>query len=156
MLASVFHGLFGGSTERVRIGRYELGEILGSGGMGVVYQARDPGLGRDVAVKLLRHGFVDADRRARLIREARAMARLQHPNVLTVYEVGEVDGRTFIAMELARGGSLRSWLAAASRPWSEIVDRFVQAGRGLVAAHEASLIHRDFKPKSRFTSPERP
>jgi tetratricopeptide (TPR) repeat protein len=132
-----------------KIGRFEVLEHLGSGGMGTVVAARDPHLDRRVAIKLVRtRAFAGGEvvAREQLIREARAMARLSHENVLTVHEVDTVDDQVFIAMELAAGGSLKAWLQAEPRSWREVLDRFIKAGRGLVAAHAAGLIHRDFKP----------
>ncbi len=133
-----------------RIGRFRVERLLGRGGMGVVVEAHDPDLDRRVAVKLLRvrdrATTTGSEAHERLIREARAMARLVHPHVITVHDVGTVDGRPFVAMELARGGTLRHWLGAATRTWREIRDRLVDAGRGLAAAHALGLVHRDFKP----------
>jgi predicted Ser/Thr protein kinase len=126
-----------------RIGRYVLEGALGAGAMGVVYAARDPELDRRVAVKLLRGPASPG----RLRREAKALARLSHPNVVHVYDVGEHDGHAFVAMELVDGQTLRAWLAEP-RPHARIVDVLVQAGRGLAAAHDAGLIHRDFKPEN--------
>jgi serine/threonine-protein kinase len=127
-------------------------ETLGQGGMGIVYAAYDPELDRKVAVKLLREHPHDDDgaayehaKQARLAREAKAMARLSHPNVVAVYDVGTHEGRTFVAMELVPGQTLRAWLKS-SRSWHEKVEMFVAAGRGLAAAHAAGIVHRDFKP----------
>ncbi len=132
-----------------RIGRYEVRRELGAGGMGVVYAAFDPDLQRDVAVKLLRSdrmgGRLDAAS-ARLRREAQITARLAHPNVVTIYDVGEIEGSVYIAMELVQGQALQQWMSAVARPWREVLMMFLQAGRGLGAAHDAGLIHRDFKP----------
>ncbi|WP_147470040.1 serine/threonine-protein kinase [Corallococcus sp. AB049A] len=130
-----------------RVGRYVLLRRVGEGGMGAVFAAHDPDLDRQVALKLLKPGVVaDAEARGRLMREAQAQARLSHPNVVTVHDVG-LDGDTvFLAMELLRGGTLRRWLAEAPRTWREVLTRFVQAGRGLAAAHAVGLVHRDFKP----------
>src|SRR5690606_19123824 len=97
-----------------------------------------------VALKLL-HGRVDASRRDRLLREAQALAQLSHPNVVQVYEVGLVEDQMFIAMELVEGQTLRTW-QRIRRPWAEVLDVYVQAGRGLAAAHARDLVHRDFKP----------
>jgi len=116
--------------------------VLGRGGMGVVYRARDRRLDRRVALKLDLRG---ADL-TRLQREATALARLAHPNVVTIFEVGEHDGAGFVAMELCTGGSVRGWLAAAPHRWFEVLDVFAAAGRGLAAAHAAGLVHRDIKP----------
>jgi eukaryotic-like serine/threonine-protein kinase len=117
---------------------------LGSGGMGVVYLARDESLDRPVAVKLHRAGAgVD-----RLQREAMAMARLTHPNVITVHEVGRLGDRVFVAMEFVPGGTLRAWLKARKRPWRDALTLCLAAGEGLIAAHDAGLVHRDFKPEN--------
>ncbi|HET9627052.1 MAG TPA: serine/threonine-protein kinase, partial [Kofleriaceae bacterium] len=128
-----------------RLGRFQVEGKLGVGGMGIVYAAFDPRLQRQVAVKLLRD-VGSRDAKERLLREARAMARLAHPNVVTVYEVGAIGDRDFIAMELVRGESLRAWLRAAPRAPAAIVEAFVAAARGLAAAHAAGIVHRDFKP----------
>jgi serine/threonine protein kinase/tetratricopeptide (TPR) repeat protein len=125
-----------------RLGRYELTERLGAGAMSVVYAAHDPKLERDVALKLLN----DASASARLVREGQALARLAHPNVVAVYDVGDHDGTVFIAMELIDGVTLSRWLRDEKRTRSQILDVFVQAGRGLAAAHAAGFVHRDFKP----------
>jgi tetratricopeptide (TPR) repeat protein/predicted Ser/Thr protein kinase len=131
------------------LGRYVVIEPLGSGGMGVVYAAFDPELDRRVALKLIRPEVsVRADARTRLVREAQAMARLAHPNVVPVHDVGTHGAQVFLAMELVRGPTLRAWLAAGPRSWREIVEAFVQAGRGLAAAHDAGIVHRDFKPEN--------
>jgi tetratricopeptide (TPR) repeat protein len=128
------------------VGRYLVLGPLGSGGMGVVYAAYDPELDRRVALKLVhprRAGAARADEG--LLREARAVARLSHPNVVHIHDVGEARGRCFIAMELVDGGDLGQWLATA-RGWRAVVGVFAAAGRGLAAAHAAGLVHRDFKP----------
>lgn len=126
------------------VGRYELLSLVGQGGMGRVYRALDPRLAREVAVKVLYRG--DAQLCARIEREARALARLSHPNVVTVYDVGRSEGRSFIAMELVEGPTLGQWMRDARRDPSAILDRMLAAGRGLAAAHAATVIHRDFKP----------
>jgi serine/threonine protein kinase len=87
-----------------------------------------------------------AERRTRLLREARAIARLSHPNVVTVYDAGTLGVRVYIAMELVEGETVAAWLRAVPRTWREVVDVFIAAGRGLAAAHAAEIVHRDFKP----------
>jgi tetratricopeptide (TPR) repeat protein/predicted Ser/Thr protein kinase len=133
-----------------RFGRYVILDRLGQGGMGVVYTAYDSELDRRVALKLLKVSKDAAEGptegRARLVREAKAMAQLQHPNVVTVHDVGTIDGRVFVAMELVKGKTLRKWANAEPRTWREKVAILVQAGMGLAAAHAAGLVHRDFKP----------
>lgn len=129
--------------EGTRVGRYAISELLGKGGLGVVYAAHDPELGRRVALKLLRTGRGLAQEL--LVREAKAMARVAHPNVLSVFEVGRWNDRVFVAMELVSGTDLREWLTQP-RTLREIVDVFRLAGEGLSAAHAAGVVHRDFKP----------
>jgi tetratricopeptide (TPR) repeat protein/predicted Ser/Thr protein kinase len=131
------------------LGRYVVLERIGTGGMGVVYAAYDPQLDRRVALKLL-HSREETDGgtggRTRILREAQAMARLSHPNVVAVHDVGVVDGRLFIAMELIDGVTLRAWIDADARRWPEVLDVLEPAARGLAAAHAVGLVHRDFKP----------
>ncbi|MBK7824275.1 serine/threonine-protein kinase [Nannocystis sp.] len=127
------------------IGRYILQTRLGEGGMGVVWTAHDPELDRPVAIKLLTSPRSDSQ--ARLLREAQAMAKLAHPNVVAVFDVGLHLGQVYVAMELVHGATLRAWIDAdPRRPWRTILGMFLQAGRGLAAAHAAGLVHRDFKP----------
>ena len=130
------------------VGPYRVLDVVGVGGMGVVYSAYDPELDRRVALKVLRATpAADSDRRnARLGREAQAMAKLSHPNVITVHHVGRSDGRVYIAMEFVEGETLGSWMKSRRRSWSEVRDTFAAAGEGLRAAHDAGLVHRDFKP----------
>ena len=127
-----------------RAGRYVLLNLLGEGATGVVYRAHDPELDRNVAVKLLSPS-VDPRHDLSLLEEARAMAQLSHPNVVRVYDVGTAGGSVFVAMELLTGGTLRAW-HATSPSWSAVLTRYLEAGRGLAAAHSIGLIHRDFKP----------
>ncbi|WP_170135658.1 serine/threonine-protein kinase [Nannocystis exedens] len=140
--------LFGEAPETVKIGRFRVGETLGHGGMGVVYAADDEQLDRRVALKVIRPEVVAEapGEQGRLLREARALARLSHPNVVQVYEVGEHEGGVFIVMELVPGTTLAHWLAGAPRPLEDILRRFVEAAHGLEAAHRAGVVHRDFKP----------
>jgi len=127
------------------IDRYVIVDEVGAGGMGVVYKAYDPDLGRVIALKLV--GKTQTARStARLEREARAIAKLAHPNVVAVHDVGRHNDQLFIAMEYVAGASLTTWLATERRSQRQIVDVFIQTARGLVAAHDAGLIHRDFKP----------
>ncbi len=132
------------------IGRYVVLGLVGRGGMGEVYAAYDPELDRKVAVKLLRvkpgNGVSLTEGRQRTLREAQAIARLSHPNVVVVYDVGTFDDQVFIAMEFVDGNTVTYWLAAQPRSWQEVLRVFRAAGRGLVAAHEKGLVHRDFKP----------
>ncbi|MCA9707641.1 MAG: serine/threonine protein kinase, partial [Myxococcales bacterium] len=130
-----------------RVGRYHVDECIGRGAMGVVLRAHDPSLDRVVAIKLLHAHAPSRDGAKRLLREAQALAQLSHPNVIDVYDVGTVGGRIFIAMEYVAGHTLADWLERRPPPPREaILDAFVQAGRGLAAAHAAGLVHRDFKP----------
>jgi eukaryotic-like serine/threonine-protein kinase len=143
------HGPVAGFTAGGQIGRYLVTGTVGQGGMGVVLSGHDPRLDRPVALKVLRPdlwGGAGAAGQDRLAREAQAMARLSHPNVVTVYEVGQLDDAPYLAMELIEGETLRRWQRAETRTWRAIVGIYVAAGRGLVAAHDAGLVHRDFKP----------
>ncbi|MCX4241227.1 serine/threonine-protein kinase [Paraliomyxa miuraensis] len=134
----------GSRTECDRLGRFLILDTLGSGGMGVVREAHDHTLDRTVALKVLHPGAAQ-QHRTRLLREAQALARLSHPNVVQVYEIGTVGDDTFIAMELVRGQTLRDW-ACERRSWRQTVEVYLQAGEGLAAAHAEGLVHRDFKP----------
>jgi len=132
------------------IGRYVVLGLVGRGGMGEVYAAYDPELDRKVAVKLLRvkpgNGVSLTEGRQRTLREAQAIARLSHPNVVVVYDVGTFRDQVFIAMEFVEGNTVTFWLQAQARSWQEVLRVFRAAGRGLAAAHEKGLVHRDFKP----------
>jgi serine/threonine protein kinase len=125
-------------VEETTIGRYVVLEPIGAGAMGIVYRAYDPELDRDVALKLVR---------AQVSREAQAMAKLAHPNVVAVYDAATEGDQSFVAMELVDGSDLEVWLREP-RTWREIVARFIEAGRGLAAAHAAGIVHRDFKPSN--------
>ena len=128
------------------IARYRIVSRLGAGGMGVVYRAHDAQLDREVALKLLRVGEDGTEGRSRMLREAKAAAKIRHPNVVTVYDAGEVFGRVFIAMELIDGITLKAYFRGRRRGWREVVAVMLGAGEGLAAAHQAGLVHRDFKP----------
>jgi eukaryotic-like serine/threonine-protein kinase len=132
------------------VGRYVLVETLGEGAMGRVYAAFDPELDRKVALKLLRSvpgsGLSEIAGQGRMLREAQAMARLSHPNVVPVHDVGLHARGVFLAMELVEGTTVRDWARYQRPPWREVLRVFLEAGRGLAAAHAAGLVHRDFKP----------
>jgi len=132
------------------IGRYLVLDHVGSGGMGDVFAAYDPELDRKIALKLLRaEGEARGERgRGRLLREAKAIAKLSHPNVVVVYDAGTYDDRVFVAMEFVEGQTLAAWLAERPRAAREILTVFEAAARGLSAAHAAGLVHRDFKPQN--------
>ena len=132
------------------VGRYVILQQLGAGGMGVVYAAYDPELDRKVALKFLHVSAYDRrdGDRMRLRREAQAMAKLSHPNVVMVHDVGEHDGAVYIAMESVDGRTLRRWLTQQRRSWREVLAVFIAAGEGLAAAHAEGIVHRDFKPEN--------
>jgi hypothetical protein len=135
------------TVARPTIGRFVIDRELGAGGMGIVYAAHDPTLDRPVAIKLLRDDrATSSTARMRLLREAQAMARLRHSNVVTVYEAGVHEGHVFLVMELLTGGTLRERLVHAKT--SDLLRLHIEAGRGLAAAHRAGLVHRDFKPSN--------
>ncbi|MEM7351975.1 MAG: serine/threonine-protein kinase, partial [Acidobacteriota bacterium] len=139
-------------TRGACLGRYVVLGSIGSGGMGDIFSAYDPELDRKVAIKILHRRVLTSEARdvaqARLRREARAVAKLAHPNVVSIYDVGTVGECLFVAMELIAGQSLAEWLEQTQPPWQRIVETFEQAGRGLAAAHRAGLVHRDFKPSN--------
>jgi hypothetical protein len=147
---SVRARLFGSGSSDLRLGRYRLLERIGRGGMGIVFAAHDDELDRRVAIKILLPSREREDRTSstRLRREAQALARLSHPHVVQVFEVGEAQGHAFVVMELVAGMTVREWLEHGARSVDETLDVFVQAGRGLAAAHAAGLVHRDFKPEN--------
>ncbi len=136
-------------SNPTKIGRFTFLEPIGSGAMGIVCAGYDPRLDRKVAIKLLAARHDTERRRQRMVREAQAMAKLAHPHVVTVFEVGEYQGQVFVAMEFVKGGNLRQWLET-ERSWQEVVDVYTQAGRGLAAAHQVGIVHRDFKPDNVF------
>jgi eukaryotic-like serine/threonine-protein kinase len=132
------------------LGRYSVLGLVGRGAMGEVYAAYDPELDRKVAIKLLRvrGGGGGTEGRIRLMREAQAIAKLSHPNVVMVYDVGTFQDDVFIAMQFVDGNTIGYWMHAQPRAWPDILKVFADAGRGLAAAHEKDLIHRDFKPEN--------
>ncbi len=138
----------GSSRVPAMIGRFVVLRRLGKGGVGEVFLAHDSILGRSAAVKLLRRSVRDPDQRERLVREARAMALISHPNVASVYEVGTVGERTFVAMEYIPGRTLRQWQSRRAPSWRETVEIYAQAARGLAAAHRLGFVHRDVKPSN--------
>lgn len=129
-------------------GRYRIERRIATGGMGVVYAGRDLELGRPVALKLIRPRAESPRAQDRFVREARAMAKLRHPSVVTVYDLGKVGDQYFIVMELVEGGTLTEWLKAEPRTWRQIVPLFLQAAQALAAAHAAGIVHRDFKSEN--------
>ncbi|MCP3098840.1 serine/threonine-protein kinase [Myxococcus sp. K15C18031901] len=137
-------------TTGTRVGRYVVLGLLGEGGMGRVHAAYDPELDRKVALKLLNPDRFQGDSldlaRQRLEREARTMARLSHPHVASLHDVGEYEGQLFLVMEFVEGGTLRKWLAERPRSRREVLACFLQAADGLVASHALGIVHRDFKP----------
>ncbi|MCY1059569.1 serine/threonine-protein kinase [Nannocystis sp. SCPEA4] len=144
----VKQALFPRRAGPLRIGRFTMLGQVGKGAMGVVYACYDDLLDRKVAVKLLNHaaGGDPGDAQVRLLREAQALARLDHPNVVAVHDVGTFEDRVYLAMEFVEGQTLGAWLAAAPRSWREILGVLLSAGEGLAAAHAKGLVHRDIKP----------
>ncbi len=151
--AAVARRLLGRAASPTKIGRFAVVRFVGSGGMGRVFLAYDERLQRELAIKLLagRRSKAAAER---LLKEARALARLSHPNVVQVYEVGMHGDDPFIAMEYLRGSTLRHWQTETSTQPRHILDAYLQAGAGLQAAHEQGLVHRDFKPENVFIQAE--
>lgn len=139
-----------------RVGRFEIAGVLGTGGMGVVLEAKDPDLQRRVALKLLKPEVVSGDPLDDgLLTEARAAARLAHPNVVTVYEAGFHAGQPFVVMECVDGPNLATWARSEQRSWREALRLLIGTARGLEAAHRAGLIHRDIKPQNILVHEER-
>ncbi len=133
-------------TEGTRVGRYQLGEAIGGRATNTVYRARDTELERDVAIRVVAGGAIE--NRDRVLDEARAMAKVSHPALVPIFDVGTIGDDVFMVMPLLSGGTLRDWLDAESRPWSQVLERFLRAGRALAAAHAAGLAHRNFTADS--------
>ncbi len=142
------HPFIGQVPPGSRLARYEVVRSLARGGMGEVYEGWDRVLGRRVALKVARvHGETSSAPQARLLREAQALARLSHPNVVVLHDVGHAGDRVFIAMQFLDGQTADDWLRT-KRPWRQVLDVFLAAGRGLAAVHAANVVHRDFKPRN--------
>src|SRR5262245_20210695 len=133
-------------TPGERVGRYELVSLLGTGGMGEVYRALDPQLGRHVAIKFLSSDLANPTARRRFQQEAQMASALNHPHILTVHEAGEVDGRQYLVTELVDGGTLAEWAIDGERTWRQVVTMLVGVADGLAAAHAVGILHRDGKP----------
>src|SRR5262245_27607915 len=137
------------------VGKYRIVSPLGRGGMGDVYLADDPGLGRQVALKLLPDAFTaDPDRLRRFVQEARAASALNHPNILTIHEIGEAEGAHFLATEFVKGHTLRHHLAKRATEVTDVLEIAIQIASALEAAHEAGIIHRDIKPENIMLRPD--
>src|ERR1700734_3603820 len=138
-------------TSGSRLGPYEIQSPLGAGGMGEVYRARDARLNRDVAIKILPASFsADPDRLARFAQESRAAAALNHPNILSIYDIGEENGAPYVVSELLEGETLRDRLRDGAIPSRKSIDYARQIASGLAAAHEKGIVHRDLKPENIF------
>ena len=135
-----------GVDPPARIGPYEILGVLGVGGMGTVYRARDPDLNRDLAIKVLPDDLVSSTQLARFEREAKLLASLNHPNIATIHAIGEADGRPYLVLEFIEGESLSQHLTGGPLPVEEAVDLGRQVAEAIEAAHEAGIVHRDLKP----------
>ena len=134
------------------IGAYRVLSVLGSGGMGVVYKALDAKFNRSVAIKFLSGTLADTEGRRRFLREAQTASSLNHPHILTVHDIGEIDSRQYLVTEFVDGGTLRDWRSAAQRSWQEIADLMLGVADALTVAHEAGIVHRDLKPANILVS----
>src|SRR5712671_5942882 len=140
-------------TPGTKLGPYEIVSPLGAGGMGEVYRAKDPRLGREVAIKVLPPSFsADADRLRRFEQEARAAGVLNHPNITAVYDIGTHDGAPYVVQELLEGETLRAALAGGKMAQRKASDYAAQIAHGLAAAHEKGIVHRDLKPENLFVT----
>src|SRR5436190_4942429 len=134
------------------IGAYRVLNQLGAGGMGVVYKALDTKFNRTVAIKFLSETLADTAGRRRFLREAQTASSLNHPHILTVHDIGEVNGRQYMVTEFVDGGTLRDWRNGAERSWQAIADLMIGAADALAVAHEAGIVHRDLKPENILVS----
>jgi len=135
-------------TPGTKLGPYDIQSLLGSGGMGEVYRARDARLGRIVAIKVLPASFsADASRLQRFVQEARSAAALNHPNILSIFDIGEADGAPYIVSELLEGQTLRDRIRSGPLSSRKAIEYGLQVARGLAAAHEKGIVHRDLKPE---------
>src|SRR5438067_716488 len=140
-------------TSGTKLGPYEILSALGAGGMGEVYRARDTRLGRDVAVKILPESFVrEGDRLHRFEQEARAVAALNHPNILAVFDIGESSGSPYLVSELLEGETLRRILDGGALSSRKATEYGIHIAQGLAAAHEKAIVHRDLKPENIFVT----
>ena len=138
-------------TATSKLGPYEIKSQIGAGGMGEVYRARDTRLSRDVALKILPESFArDADRLRRFEQETQAVAALNHPNIVAIYDVGEYNDMPFLVSELLEGESLRAVISRGPVPPRKVVEYAVQVAKGLAAAHDKGIVHRDLKPENLF------
>ena len=143
--------LLGGLIGR-EIGGYRVTGLIGSGGMGVVYKAVDPKFQRPVAIKLLSDALADASSRRRFLREAQTASSLNHPHIVTVHDIGELDGRQYLVTEFVDGGTLRDWAKSEPRTWQQVVDLLIGVADALATAHGAGIVHRDIKPENILVS----
>src|SRR5215831_193915 len=133
-------------TVGTQLGSHEITALLGKGGMGEVWKARDKRLGREVAIKVLPDDLCDAAARRRFQREAQMASSLNHPHILTVYDVDEFEGRQYLVTEFIDGGTLSDWAKAEKRTWRQTVELLTNVADGLATAHAAGIMHRDIKP----------
>src|SRR5580698_6229963 len=133
-------------TPGTELGQYRIESAIGAGGMGVVFRAYDSKLHRPVAIKFLSDGLADAAARRRFQREAQMASSLNHPHILTVYDVGEFQGRQYLATEFVDGGTLRNWAQQQPRSWEDVAELLTGVADGLATAHQAGILHRDIKP----------
>src|SRR5258707_9314903 len=140
-------------SPATRLGRYEVASLIGAGGMGEVYLARDPKINRDVAIKILPAAFsADSERLRRFEQEAQAAGALNHPNILSIYDVNTHDGAPYVVSELLEGETLRAQLKGTGFPLRKALDYALQVTHGLTAAHEKGIVHRDLKPENLFVT----